>query len=609
MSNEELNRFFDFVWGSQEGVVYLPTKAPDGRWTKVFYEWPNHRAWIVKHVMANTATGKDVYYSPAIFSKDAILHKSADKEYVLGTNVIWVEFDGNAPESWDGTPEPSEAGSDEPPAAPGHSVGQPSLRIQSSLEGREHVYWRLEEFTTDISAVERINRALAYQFHADTSGWDINQVLRPVGTTNYKRNLPVVTIEESDRTYRPGDFTGFDTAIKDLVAGSIDEKAIVDINQIMGKHRWDIDSIELINKSQAELGGRDRSSALMRMGFRGAELGLNDQELFSLLIYLDDKWEKFKFRDDRNRRLIEIVNKARLKHPAAVAELIPESAPAEQAPKIIMGFETFLLTSYKIDWVIENLISTDSINLIYSEPGVGKTQFMMNLGMHLALAKPFLGLQPLQRQKTILFSLEMGAPKLKYLSSIMAGAYEPEEIQTLEKNFLVAPIGNAINLASVDGRGFLESILEEYRPHHLCIDSLQRVLVKDLSDDEQVRQFFAYIHSLITRFGVYFSVVHHGRKRQGDNKKPVALADVYGSQYIGAEADLAISLWEDREKKEIEVFNPKNRLGEPLDPFRIKRVEHLQMVKVQTTTEEASDLDKLRSGAPMGDGPAFKFGM
>jgi hypothetical protein len=605
VSNEELSRFFDFMWGTQEGVVYLPTKSPDSKWTKVFYTWPKDRNWIIKHVIANTATGKDVYFSPAIFSVDAKKNLSAEREYVLGSNVLWIDFDGNAPETWDRTPESQEASSSDPVPSQGH-MGPPSLRVQTSETGREHVYWRLDEFNNDIATIEQLNRSLAYRYQADLSGWDANQVLRPIGTTNYKRNLPVISIEETDLRYRPSDFAGVES-IKQLVAATVNEKELTPLNQIFGKYDWDTESLDLANKTVEDLGSRDRSAAMMRMAYRGAELGLSDQEIFSLLMYLDDKWGKFKNRDDRLKRMVEYVNRARLKHPHSLVSEIPVDAPVEDAPKIIMGFETFIHINYKIDWAIENLVAVPSVSLICSEPGVGKTQMMMNLAMHSALAKPFIGWLPTRRQKSIFFSLEMGPSKLGHFAREMAGAYNEDEVQILERNFLVAPIGSAINLHGVEGRGFIESLLDEYRPDAIYIDSLQRVLVKDLSDDEHVRAFFAYVESLTSRYGIHCFLVHHNRKRQGDNKKPVNLADVYGSQFITALCDGVFTLWEDREKKEIEVYNPKNRMGEALDPFKIKRVEHLQFIKLSKEERTQSIDDKLREGSPLGEGPSFKF--
>src|SRR4249920_411987 len=239
-ASEELSNFFHFMWGETEGYVYLPTKDSNEEWKKVFYKWPVHEKAVVNYVLAATAEQKNVYFAPAIFKTPKPV-----REFVLGSNVIWTEFDGNAPKNWDlQDPQGDPLGGPERPATvqedegehspPGNTepdsksneahqrralVGPPSLRVQSSTEDHQHVYWRLDEFCYDVDLIENVNRSLAYSLGADTSGWDANQVLRPPLTTNYKRNLPVFVLEDHGPTYKRNDFTGFQP-IKQLVNSS-----------------------------------------------------------------------------------------------------------------------------------------------------------------------------------------------------------------------------------------------------------------------------------------------------------------------------------------------------------------------------------------------------
>lgn len=172
IATHELGDFFDYLWNDTEGFVYLPVQPePYGArdWQGFMFEWPRQKAGVIRHVLKHAATNSNVFYSPAIFST-----ASPKKEAVLGSWALWVDFDGNAPTDWDEL-----------------EVPKPTLRVQSSLPGHEHVYWRLDEFLTDISVLEDKNRALAYLLKADTSGWDADQILRPIHTINRKRNLPV----------------------------------------------------------------------------------------------------------------------------------------------------------------------------------------------------------------------------------------------------------------------------------------------------------------------------------------------------------------------------------------------------------------------------------
>src|SRR5690606_29582506 len=116
---------------------------------------------VVRHILKNSALGYNVFYSPALYRATKPI-----KENVMGSWFLWVDFDGNAPLSWE------ELESD-------ISIPKPSLIIQSSLPTHQHCYWQLDEFLTDIETLEDRNRALAYHLKADTSGWDADQILRP----------------------------------------------------------------------------------------------------------------------------------------------------------------------------------------------------------------------------------------------------------------------------------------------------------------------------------------------------------------------------------------------------------------------------------------------
>jgi hypothetical protein len=170
----ELREFYEYIWGTEAlrekpTYVYLPVEH-EGKWVKYMFEWPRQKESVLKHTFRWSATGANVFYSPALFSA-----ANPEKENVFGSWVLWVDFDGNAPEKWDSPDVPA-----------------PTLIVQSSIPGHEHCYWRLGEFLSDRSLLEERNRALAYVMHADTSGWDADQILRPPWTVNQKRKKPVI---------------------------------------------------------------------------------------------------------------------------------------------------------------------------------------------------------------------------------------------------------------------------------------------------------------------------------------------------------------------------------------------------------------------------------
>lgn len=182
VATEELTNFLDYIWGpdapldGKQVFVYAPIEK-DGDWTKYMFPWPAKKEAVVRHILKWSAMGYNVFYSPALYKATKPI-----KENVIGSWFLWVDFDGNAPLTWE------ELDTEV-------SIPKPSLVIQSSMPTHQHCYWKLDTFLTDIDLLEDRNRALAYFLKADTSGWDADQILRPLHSTNHKRGMPVILRE------------------------------------------------------------------------------------------------------------------------------------------------------------------------------------------------------------------------------------------------------------------------------------------------------------------------------------------------------------------------------------------------------------------------------
>lgn len=567
-SVDGLGEFFDYLWGNEVGFVYLPYKiSSTDTWKKVMFRWPKQRNGVITHTLAQSAEGNDVYCAPAIFKSPRPL-----RENVKGSNVLWADFDGSVPEGWS-------AGSDgavsEPPVDGETPV--PTLRIQSSTEQHQHVYWKLDSFTEDLDFIENTNRALAYTLKADTSGWDLGQVLRPPGTTNYKHDLPVFVLEtNSSRRYKTQNFAAL-RPIKQLVSDNLDIEEIPKVERVISKYTFDDQHYELFFSPSIPEG--KRSSALMKIGFFGAEHGMSDAEIYSLLLSADDRWGKFKHRSDRKRRLLDIINRARQKHPVGLSSpegllrLGSSTSSVEESPKYVWGFEEFMNSEVHIEWALEGLLELGGIGILASAPGIGKTQISLQLGICCALGKPFLKWTPTRRMKILVLSLEMPhAPLLEFVSTI-AREYTSSEHQVLQRNLQIVPLGETLPLDHPDGRKFLEAILDEHKPDGIIIDSMGAVTNSSLADEPKVKELNAYYVHLRNMYGSFIWFIHHNRKATENNKKPSELSDIYGNQYITAAASTVLSLW--RDKNGIELSTIKCRLAAEKEPFYITRNENL----------------------------------
>lgn len=174
-AEENLSLFFDKIWGDTEAFAYLPTRSAANNWENVFFQWPLHKPHIIKHVTGKTAASYEVYFSPALYSNPKM-----GKDHVLGSKVLWADFDGEqggspAPDDWSGLPD---------------GVPEPSLRVQTSSPSNQHVYWDMGEFVTDTDKIEQINRSIAYTLKSDTACWNKNRLMRPPMTVNFGYSKP-----------------------------------------------------------------------------------------------------------------------------------------------------------------------------------------------------------------------------------------------------------------------------------------------------------------------------------------------------------------------------------------------------------------------------------
>ena len=573
-----LGDFYDFLWGEQDGYVYLPNKdRTTDEWQKIMFSWPQDRARVITYTLATAAQGKDVYAAPAIFKE-----KRPVKDNVKGVYTLWVDFDGNAPASWpENTLTDAQEGATSGSGALKPSAPPPTLQINSSRPGHEHVYWRLSEFTTDPVFIENTNRALAYKYEADTSGWDLGQVLRPPYTTNYKHDLPVTVSYSTEHEYSRQAFAGFQK-VKQLVSDAIKLKEIPEVTKVIAKYQWDDSNFALFMKPEVEEG--KRSSALMALGYFGAETGMADEEIYALLINADDRWGKFKNRNDREKRLLDIINRARQKHPVGVNSeegllrgLLASAEDVETSANYVFGFAEFNKLDIKLEWVIEGLIERKGMGIVVSAPGVGKTQWSLGMAMSCALGENFLIWPVHKKMKILWFSLEMNGPALQYFTKIMATHYSPAEMETLDRNLKIVPMGETLPLDRPEGRQFLETLIEEYQPDGIIIDSMGKVTNKSLNDEEMAKKLANYYAMIRNKYDMFVYFVHHNRKANGDNKKPKDLADVYGNQYITADVSSAISLWKE-DAGEVEVNVIKSRLAREVEPFNVLRTDALRFV-------------------------------
>ena len=576
---ETLDEFLDAIYGDTHGYSYVATKEKDGAWNQRFFEWPKERESLEDFVQQESKT-KDVYYGPALYSRP-----QATKGSIRDSRVFWCEFDGTVPETLDGIP-------------------RPHIRVRSSKDGHEHWYWKTPP--VGLNELERINRRLAYYLGADTSGWDATQVLRPPGTKNFKNAERVrdVTIIST----RPGisNFTELDASLP--TAPEIVEIPIATdlppLEEVVAKYAFPEETFKLLRSGSEE---GDRSKDLMHLGYAVAELGMTDDEILSILVNADTAWGKFKDRPDRLIRLAEIVTRCREKYP----DLQSKSTSLNY-----YGFTSLIENVPEVEWAWEGLLEKGGTLLLSGPPGIGKTQFALNMCMHFSLGEDFLGFKVPRPYRVAFFSLEMGQSELLVFYRLLQKNYKTGQLEVLDKNFLTFPVGEPMYLTNAAIQIQVEEIVERLELDGVIFDSLGSTTSESLLSDSDARQIMDWNDRFRNRYGVFTGYIHHNRKASGDNKRPNKLADVYGSVYFQARPTTIICLWENRQDasgNSLECIPLKVRLAPKPSPFIIQRSFNLNYTRKEQGTilppkRETKVPDKQESRVVQPGRPGIGFG-
>lgn len=573
-NSEIIANFFNKIWRDTEGRVYLATKNNEQVWRKYLFEWPQNKDGITEWVLEQSASGHDVYCGPAIYKPGA---DSPTKENILGSWTYWSEWDGFAPDWSAEGPQTASSG------FPG-GVPSPSIRVRSSVEGHEHAYWLTDQFQDNVEVLERVNRTITYAGNADRACWNSNRVLRPPGTVNTgngknRKERPVYILDETSTKVVSKDFDSLPPP-RSVVEEELSLGKLPTLERVLAKYEWTEELLELFKADSPKQG--DRSSAMVRISMMCAEQGFSEEAIYVVLLDVDDRWGKYKERKDRERLLVKMVERAKTKHPQGISEEVWIDK-VETNKRAVYGFRDLLDADVHIDWLIKDLLPRKGLGVIAAAPGVGKTLMGIDMGINLALGRPYLNWDIEEETKVMFLSLEMSEAPFQYFQTSIAPALSDAELDRLNTRFLIAPVGEMLMLDS-KGDEYVNHLLAAHKPDVVIIDSLSQMLL-DMQNDVEARKFMSRIRKFADVHDTAFIFVHHNRKPS--ENKPSTQADMFGSVFIASNVDFIISLWIDNDQSNMIRFaQAKNRLADRGVPMLAVRDENLRYSLVDEYNEE-----------------------
>ena len=539
----ELDHYLDTIFGQQTGYVYVATKHITGGFTQDFYQVPTQREELRTRILSRYNEG-ETYVCPSLFAEP-----SGKKDYCLGSQVAWVDFDANYPnESW-----PTE-------------IPLPNMVVQTSGQRNVHAYWKLDTFLS-AGEVEEINRRLTYFFGADISGWDANQLLRPPETKNHKKNTAVKLLTTgSGETKRLADFIGLPSP--PALPKNIEQLAIPPIEEALQHITWPSNLKELYENGLPE-GRRHQGMFALAAGL--AELNVPPPFILSVLLHSDNNaFHKFDQRPDQRVRIVELVTRAVLK-------VNDKKAKEKEAPLWLPNTITQLLTAeYKMEWILKPYIHKTTCGVLSGPPGVGKSLMSLSLAQSLVLGQEFLGMKVSRKLRIGFISMEMDGYELHAVLSPQVSTYSPANLALLDENLLILPFGEPKFYNDKETERLLFQFVGDNKLDGIFVDSLSSTTPGDLSSEKEGKFIFELDAKLRARFGCFTWYIHHNRKAQADNKKPNKLADLHGTVHIQSKPNTVLTLWPLDPKGTRILFKPlKIRSAVQPDELTVSRNDFL----------------------------------
>jgi hypothetical protein len=230
------------------------------------------------------------------------------------------------------------------------------------------------------------------------------------------------------------------------------------------------------------------------------------------------------------------------------------------------------------------ILPKESILMIVAKQKVGKSLLAMNVALHLAAGKDFLGFRIESPHRVLFLAAEGGrhsfkARAMKMVQSIGGTEGMPERV-----NVMANP---DMQLDDADGVKLLRATIEDCQPDIVIFDPLVKFHGADENSAKEMTQINRVLRQLITDYGIAVILVHHqGKGAEGNTR---------GSSAISGEYDSCMMLTAKDDSDKIQVkFELRHAELPPSMMIRLKR-----NTLVFGLADACSDVVRLLSNGPL----------
>lgn len=465
------------VWGHNKGYVFLPRRK-DGKWEEGrAFEYPDEVPAIKARLKMSDEEGYDTYWCPLLFNKPKRLKENAKPIQ----RILWADLD--------------EVPADDLPL-------KPAVAWKSS-DDRYQAIWFLDN-GYDIGHVEEANKQLTYAIGADKGGWDVTQVLRVPGSTNYKYSPP----QKGELLW------SIDTAYSlEYVHSSVAESGESKLDKLLSGWTLSEKALSLIHTPAHKVVVGERSERLWELEVLLIEAGMPIRTAIEVIKLTS--WNKFAGRRDEDKQLERELLKAD-------EHVRSRKTVAKPTDNWLVPFDTFV-SNYMPppEWLVEGVWQSGTYGMVAGEPKTYKSVLVTDLVMSVASGQPYLGMFDVPKKGTVVMFQDENSPQTiqdrvyKISSTKTVSPAGDGELEFFTPSNLPIYFSNnpGIDLTNLDHRAQIEKVLVELKPLLVVFDPLYMMLGGvDENDASEVRGVLQWLTSLRNKYGCAIIIIHHYNK-------------------------------------------------------------------------------------------------